>query len=993
MKRRNTILSFIPIFIIPLLSGCNGPSKADVLLNGFETIEDLYKFKTSNVQYENILSYDLNSDKNYISQGEKSLKVSISSGSVEELMFPFSYKGSDLFDISKLSVVKLDIFNVSENDLTMDLNIYNSKTFNILLTSSYTLKSHELTNIEYNVSAIAVKNNYETIKGVQLRFANENVNSVFYLDNLRVGLGNKMSEEDKKYEKIISTLEKDISALPADITINNYDELENVYKRYVELPTLYRNIVSNYDELFKKIQSLVEIMNSSSESTALIKDAFSFDKFYGVGEFYNHETVGGNLKYYYQNEVRYQDEDGALEINFFGNIWNYIGYTLPSDIADFDYIEFHFYNFDENNSNQTKRVYFGWSGNWVNCPANEWVSVQVKPETLLNSTYGIIINQFDNNGVTLNSSGKLYVGKALAYRTKYKKIGLALNKENPFVTDGNINISISGNNIDISSAISQDVTLKLNKDLSNLSKNEYFITNIIANEQLNIDLVNENDEVFSSIGLNKGSNSFLLNSEEYNQLSSLKIKNMKSSSSLSFASPLIYKNDYIDLAKTYIRLQSLLSDYSLKEVSKLITFFSSFYSLSKEDKTSLNEFDSESFKNIEYVENQLTNSSLIDDYVNNALNNNKDELSPLLISLNNNDFVKKYCTNVTLGKLEFASKYYDICYGNKKTIKTGIDYQWEGSVSSDFDLEMGNVYTANINKMLFENYLQFEFESMSTSQYSTLTLFIYNPLDKDVSGNYFNVNALSGQWENVTNLSLAKKSWTKVVLPASSVTGSRSFIMLMGDVTSQGWKISNVYGMKSTKEVEGIVAKINNLPDNVSSEQEKMQVLSIYNDYDKLNENVKKSVNNSQKLISLYSSITSLELAKTFELSSFTYLDSISSDFSHGDLFAGEISAKSENPANVFVLRNADVLKLNEYKEIVFYIYVNKDVESAFLLRQYSVDWSGFNTSLSVGFNRISVKIDEWFNSSSDKTGDLYFYMYSSSESALMGITHFYGVK
>lgn len=993
MKRKQFLLSSIPLFIVPLLNGCNGPSKADVLLNGFESIEDLYKFKTSNVQYENILSYDLNDEKKYISEGEKSLKVTISSGSVEELMFPFSYKGNDLFDISKLSVVKFDIFNASEKDLTMDLNIYNSKTFNILLTNSYTLKSNEFTSIEYNVSAIAVKNNFETIKGVQLRFANENANSVFYLDNLRVGLGNKMSEEDKRYEKIISSLEKDINALPEDITMDNYVELESVYNRYVELPSLYRNIVSNYNDLFKKIQLLVEIINSSSDPSALIKDAFSFDKFYGVGEIYNHETVGGNLKYYYQKEVRYQDEDGALEINFFGNIWNYIGYTLPSDISEFDYIEFHFYNYDENNSNQTKRVYFGWSGNWINCPANEWVSVQVKPETLLNSTYGIIINQFDNNGVTLNSSGKLYVGKALAYRTKYKKIGLALNKENPFIASEGVSVSVKNNNIDISSSISQDATLNLNKDLSNLSKNESFITNIISNEELNIDLINEKEEIISSYILNKGSNMILLNSEEFNQLVSIRIKNMRTTSSISFVSPLIYKNDYIDLAKTYIRSHSLLSNFSNKNVSELITFFTTYYSLSKEDKATLEEFDIPSFKNIEYVENQLIDSSFINDYVNTAILNNKDDLSPLLISLSNNEFIKKYCTNSIIEKLEQITQYYEICYGNKKTIKTGIDYQWEGSISREFDNEMGNIYTANINKMLFENYLQFEFETMSTSQYSALTLFIYNPLDKDVSGNYFNVNTLSGQWENVTNLSLAKKAWTKVELSPLSVTGSRSFIMLMGDVTSQGWKISNVYGTKSTKEVEGIIAKINNLPDNVSSEQEKMQVLSIYDEYEQLNDNVKKAIANSSKLIALYSSVSSLELVKKFELSSFTYLDTKSNDFSHGNLFTGLINGNSEKPSNIFVLRNNDISKLNEYKEIIFYVYVNEGVDSPFLLRQYSVDWSGFNTPLNVGFNRISVKKDEWFNSSLDKTGDLYFYMYSSSDNALMGITNFYGVK
>lgn len=980
------------LLALPFINGCNNQSNNLVMINSFESTNDLYKFKTANTDVTNVVKYDLNSDIQYITEGNSSLKMEITSGVIEELMFPFAIKDRYLFEISKLSSVNIDIFNASNNDVTVSLNIYNSNSFNVLLTNTYTLKANQLTSINYPLSAIAIKNNYDTIKGLTLRFTNEN-KATYYIDNFYVTLGNKLSSEDKIYEKEITAIEQLIAELPEECGIDDYDTLNNVYSRYIALPVLYRNIISNYSDLFKAIQQYNEAYNALDSEDPLSKTAFRFDDFTGVGSLYNHAIVGGNLKYYYSQEVRYADEKGSIELNFFGNVWNYMGYTLPNDISDYDYLIFHFYNVDEEN-NQTKRVYFGWNGGYVDCPVNTWTEAKVTPDTLLNSTYGMIVNQL-NNGIATNSSGKLYISKVTAYRTSYKKITNPFNSETPFISD-TANISVNEENvINIKAKQAGDISLKLNKTSLNISSDEACKLVIYSPIKTTLELVTLDGEVISSNNINIGYNYINISHDEYNLMVEFIFKAVTINQDIQVVSSFLYKTQYENMVATLQLLNGISNNIDINNIDDVLTFFETYSTLSTDDIDNINEFMPNFNEKVDAITNQIKDGTLLTSYVNRKLANPNSEFT-LLKSLANNEIINKYCDESLVNSLKENTKLYDEIYGSESTIKSGIDYQWNGSISKSFDDSIGNCFDISITKMLFNGYIQFEFDSIPYDGYKTTTMYIYNPLNRDVNGNYFNVNPSSGAWENVSGFVLTKLSWNKISFSSNAANGNRSFIMLMGDLVSNGWKVSYLYGLTYKATAEAISNKIALLNDTIESDMDKEQVACVKKQYDELDVSARKYVTNSAKLENLAKNVTDLEVAKVVDNTTFSLVNNESSDFSHGPLFTGNVNSSSANAGGGFigVIKNKELKVLEQYKEVYFYIYIEDDIAGAKFLRQYDVNWAGiFSGTFVKGYNKITISGKEWYNSNTNEAGSLYLYLCGDGTSHLFGITNFYGVK
>ena len=444
--KKKFISLFTLLVSVALLSGCRGNDSSSTeevpesyLLNSFEATEDLYRFKTFDMQLADKLDYSINKDKTFVSEGENSLKVTASSGSVQKLVFPFSYKDEDLFDFSQISDVSVDVYNACEEEITVNLDIYNSNNLNILLTNAYKLEAGKMSSVKFPLSAVAISNNYDNIKGVMLRFENTKGAATYYVDNLSVGLKFMMNEDDLAMDAEIKSIKEAISSLPAEVSMDNYDTIKGIYDRYIALPELYRSIISNYNTLYQAMQQLVEINNSAADPNTLSKDALSFDKFFGVGAIYNHLSLGGNVKFYYQTQYRYTDtetkveEEGGVELNFNGSEFNYVGYTLPSDLINFDTVEFHFYNPLDGDPNQNKRVWFGWTGHYVEIPVDTWVTYKVPADVLVNSTYGMIFCQWTKTaeGTVISQpvNGKLIIGKAIATRKDYNEVAKSVNNQ------------------------------------------------------------------------------------------------------------------------------------------------------------------------------------------------------------------------------------------------------------------------------------------------------------------------------------------------------------------------------------------------------------------------------------------------------------------------------------------------------------------------------------------------------------------------------------
>ncbi|MDY4935851.1 MAG: hypothetical protein SO132_03685 [Candidatus Enteromonas sp.] len=970
---------------LPLLFGCNQEQTHNdsICLNDFESISDLYKFKTVRTDTSSHLFYSLNEDSKYVTSGSSSLKLTIDQGSIQELMFPFSYNGVDIFDKSILNSVSIDIFNASTKDVPLNVNIYNSSSLDNLLTKTVILTNSSWNKIDFSLSSIAIKSNYESIKGVVFRFTSDG-SGTFYVDNLRVKLGLASNEDDQKYEEKINSLQYKISLLPSEIKYEDYETLETLYEEYASLPDLYRRVVNNYSKLLSSIQSLAKIINEKNEGD-LVKEMLGFDSFIGVGELYNHKTVGGDLEFLYQHSVAYEDEKGSLKASFFGTVWNYLGYTLPNDVLEYDYTVFHLFNEDKEN-NQIKRVYFGWNGNYVDCEPNVWTSVKVNTETLVNSSYGIIVNQL-KNGLSTTSSGALYFGQVMGYKSEFKDIGNALVEDNPLSLSG---VNCTQNGLDVVPNETGVLDIRFNKKIKNLSSVEEASFSIYSEFGVDSSLIGFDGNVIKTQKLNKGWNLIQLDYLSFNDLVSLRLE-VRKGEKLFLTKLICYKNSSFELAYTYLSMFGLPKENDLltSDVPSLVSFYEAYSKISKDQIETLGNL----YENAEVIINSLLNSikskSIVNDYVRSIIDGvSDDELSPLLISLQNSYLIKECANESIISLISNKNKYYGISYGEGDTISKGLDYNWEGTVKEDFDPDMGKIYSINVSKMLFPSFLQFENSSFDISNYAKVVTYVYNPLNKNVSGNFFNVNPSNGNWEVLSSFALLPNSWNKLEIEASKITGSRSFLMLMGDLVSPSWKMTPYYGINYSKYTSSIISRIDELPLDIKDEKDSIKVLSLMEAYRKLDEQAKNRVTNFAKLNELYSTIKEMELAYEANTSSYS-LDSESSDFAYGSTLEAEVG--SGNTFFVGVLKNDVLKKLSSYKSAFFYVYVSSSSGTSSLIFQYDKSWRGPSFALKEGYNRISLSKNEWFNNE-ENSGDMYLY-FSSSSTSIWKITSIYGIK
>lgn len=991
------------LMLLPIISSCSmsaeEPLPGSVILNDFEEVSDLYKFKTPRPDYDTNVSFAINDNATYVTSGEHSLKMDVTKGNIEELMFPFAINNESLFDVSRLNTINVDIFNSSGKEITLNVNIYNTSSLDTILTSSFELEDNKWNNVSFPLSSLAIKSNYSTIKGVILRFTTGGSASL-YIDNLNAKLGLEDREEDKQYESKIEEIQRRIDALPSDITLNNYNEMQDIYSLYSSLPSLYRRIVNNYSKLLSSIKTLNGLLEDD-DPTLQEKEFFGFDKFYGVGQLYNHQTVGGDAEFLFQKERKYENEDGSLRMDFFGTNWNYLGYDLPADASDYDYLIMHIYNEDTAN-NQVKRVYFGWNGSWVDCPAGKWTEVKVDVSDLINSSYGIIVNQL-NNGVSTTSTGSLYFSKAMGYKLSYRKITLALNQETPFVSSG-LDASISKKDHSMSISASGNGTLKLtlNKKIESITTSESALVNIKTEKDVSLDLLNGEGNKVATKQLKTGWNILSLNSTEYNALSAISLT-VDNGIKFEVADMLCYRDGYATMAYVFENVVALPTADKITndDIPSLISLYEMYNQLSSEDLATLGAYYAGIATNLENLLTSIKNSGIAIDYVKELLTlESNDDLSTLMMSLQSSYLIEETLDSKTYNSLKEFNKYYGVAYDD--SIGKGADYAWNGDVRVDFDKGYGNIFDINISEALFkegDNYfIQLENSSFETDSFAKVVTYVYNPLDADVHGVFYNISPNGGAWEEVSSFILSSKEWTKIELDPSKITGVRSFICLFGaDLVSSDWKMTPYYGVTYQKETHLIEERIAALPSTISSVEDKVQVLSLMEQYDSLNDALQDKVEGKEKLESLYESINDLAFVSSIiDEPSLVRPNSESSDFTHGRCFEGEMVGDGNVGNNYLVnISNTTLKLLSSYQSAFFYIYIPTGVTGASFITQDSINWSGKNISLNEGWNKIEFSGSEWFGGDSTGAASLYCYLPSTftSLSETFKITDFYGVK
>lgn len=993
MKKFSLLLPLI--VLIPFVNGCQNnetPTSSGVLLNSFESIQDLYNFRVANADSKNELKFDVNTNKTYIKDGNGSLKIDIYHGEVTNLIFPFKKDNKNLFEFNKLSSIEADIYNDSNNMINIS-NILYTNGLITLLKSDQSLPNKSWSHIKFSVSALAIENNYENLSGYELKILSP-LATTLYLDNVKVNVNLAYSEEDKEYKNIINEIQDDISALPGEISINDYNKLKDIYDKYASLPTLYKRIVKNYNVLVNKLEDL-SIIIDSDKPLADGQTVFDYDKFYGVGQISNHPSVGGDCEFFYQKETRFDTEEGALRVDFNGKQENYLGYTYPQHLSEYETLVYHIY-IDDQEHPDNRIVYFGWE-HPVTVEANVWTTVTVNPNWLLTATWGIIVVQV-RNGTSISSTGSMYLGSVYGKLSSFNYIDSALNYLNPvstFGVDNKVEIT-EDKNVIITAKEDGELNIRLNKNYLILKGNEAAILNFNASFAGKLLLIGFNGEVEDTINLIKGWNTIELSNTMYEKVYTM-VLDVKNGDVVMLYDFIVYRADQHNLASLIIKSRYSLdiSKLSIDNVPEYLNIINDFDSLDEIQLSILKVYNKDIVNSLNSLKNKMCEGSpnLLSQYTRQYLDNYDDTTIPMvIISLYKMPFFINNISATLIEELNSLVNLYKVSYGDIDSPHLGIDYPWEGSIVPTFDSEKGSIYNINISKMNFDNYLDIENTAFELDGVSAVAFEIYNPLKYDVNMIYYNVNS-AGVWEAVTSTTLKHLQWNHIELNAASVTGARNFICLChSNLCNSGWKLTYYYGIKYEKYASDAIKAIESLPTEVTTEIDKMQVLSAESLYNSLDDNVKPYVYNYSKLQAL---LPVSGLKTVIEINS-GWSDIFSTRVMTDYGVAGKGSPATNGTNLMKALENNSLHELARYDHTVFYIYVPTGYTNTEFFFQYDATWKGLSFSLVQGqWNRIQINSDEWFDHQAVKTGKTYCYIKSEFEGSAPNenwfLTSFYG--
>lgn len=981
----------LPLFLaLPLLSGCNNQNSSDnaVLLNGFESISDLYNFKFANSDSKNQVKFDISDDKTYVTDGNSSLKIDIKQGEVNGLIFPFERKETKLFDYSDLDSIEFDIYNDSNSAINFT-NILYTKGLITLLKEDKTVAAHSWSHVKFSLSALAIENNYHDLSGFELKILSPRPLTL-YLDKVVANVGLKYSAEDLMYQNTIKEIQEEISNLPEDIKRDDYDKLEAIYKKYATLPQLFRRIVSNYSIFAKKLEEMsgfVDIEKPLIDGQIV----FDYDKFIGIGQIKNHPATGGDCEFFYQKEIKYNSEEGAVRVDFNGKTENYLGYTYPQNLSKYEYLVYHVY-IDDVEHPDRRILYFGWEHPQIVEP-NVWTTIKVDPSWILTAPWGIIAVQVAN-GSSVSSTGSMYIGSVYGKLASFEYFDDGLNDK--LVTATGIRNEITKTNGGASIVAKEEgiIDIRFNKNHLLLSSEEAAMFNLNSPIEGTISLCGFDGEVVQNLNVNKGWNTIQLDNVLYEKVHSIKM-NVKANQTIGVFDFIVYRSNQKDIANLVTKARYMFDadNVTVDKIPEYLYSIEDYEQLDANKLAIISSYNPSVANKINSLKTKISSGSnnLISQYFNSYVASyDGSNIPTVLISMINNNFLRNNVSSALLNEMDTIANMYKISYGDEEPIKTGIDYPWEGTITKGFDLEKGTVWNINISKMNFSNYVDIENGLFNIEDCAAVAFDMYNPLPYDVTMIYYNVNG-SGQWEEVTVTSLKNNSWNHIELQAKKVTGARNFICLSNSrLESSGWKITNYYGIKYSKYAYDATLAIKKLSNNATSEIDKMRVLSAESLYNSLTPEAKAYVegyNKLQSLLPINDLYTASEISSGW---SGVFAKRVFSDYG----FAGSGIPGSGNQL-YHTFENSELNQLAAFNRTVFYIYVPSSIESAQFFMQYDATWHGKNQKLIPGeWNRIEISSDEWFDGQTSKAGKTYAFISSTgNDNSEWLLTSIYGYK
>lgn len=373
-------------------------------INGFESNDDLYRIKQK--QVENNIVFDMRISNEQKQTGENSLKCYYESGAfgnVVQRMQETEYASCDIVDIKTFSLWAYNANNVNSS-ITLSALKTGSAPF---AKQVINLPAGEWTKCTLPLNQVAMEGNASEFYAFAFSFKSTVIPATYYVDEMQVEFGNELTEADQEYLVKIDDLIANIDQLPEPkkITLANEAELKEIYDAYEALPIEYRCVVTNYNVFEKAVAQLLVAAKGTVDYT---KDSVAcyFDKFYGVYQAKAGVSSFPNLSY--TEEVKYQDEEGALCIECTGDLWTYVNFTSNIPIDKYATTTFAVYN----GSDMPIVVFFGWQEKTkTDIMPGKWAEFELDNRDHLNGIEMQLTAWDASNLTTTGINGCVYISR------------------------------------------------------------------------------------------------------------------------------------------------------------------------------------------------------------------------------------------------------------------------------------------------------------------------------------------------------------------------------------------------------------------------------------------------------------------------------------------------------------------------------------------------------------------------------------------------------
>ena len=252
-----------------------------LLLNDFESVDDLYNVKQTNLAYDTRVKMNISAEQK--KSGEKSLKYTYIGGGNPMILQRLDRTEYTDLDFGIISSTSLWIYSTAENSANAKLHVITTGNIALLSSEAVELKSGEWTEVSFDIDAYTRTKNKANIVGIAVELAIKGNRADYYIDDWTITIGNAVTNKELA-APVVSLIDKLPAAEDAQ-NLNDYMKILSAKGAYDSLEEVVKAEVTNYaklEECIAKTEGYGLLVNAATDLFSMITTSGSGYDWSGV---------------------------------------------------------------------------------------------------------------------------------------------------------------------------------------------------------------------------------------------------------------------------------------------------------------------------------------------------------------------------------------------------------------------------------------------------------------------------------------------------------------------------------------------------------------------------------------------------------------------------------------------------------------------------------------------------------------------------------------